>query len=109
MSESWTHPLIHAIKLPDGKEITELAFPKMKGKFMRKFAARAEENSDKSGSSAVIEYDQFMTIGELMLAETQGKIVARLIFEEMDPEDVHAVVAAVGERFAGGQQTGATA
>lgn len=124
----FTYTLKNPITLPDSV-VEVLNFPRMKGKYMRKFQARATqaqaqaqadakaraaqglppEESEGDEVIASMEYEQFMSIGEKMLADTHGPISARLIFDEMDPDDVHEVVALVGERFAGGQTTGETA
>lgn len=108
--DAFTYTLQHPITLPDG-EVTELKFPRMKGKYMRQFQARqrAAEAADE-GAETSVEYDQFMAMAERMLADNgHGPVSAHLILDEMDPDDVHQVVALVGERFAGGRATGATA
>lgn len=101
MSEH-THTLQHPITLPDGKTLTEITFPRMKGKYMRKFSAKV-------GGEQEITYDTLMSIGASMLADKYGQVTAQIIYDEMDPDDVHEVNAWVGERFAGGQATGTTA
>lgn len=98
------HTLKQPITLPDGTALSEIVFPPMKGKYMRKFAARAN-----AGGEQEISYDQLMGIGAAMLADRYGAVTAGVIFDEMQPEDVHDVVAWVGEAFAGGQTTGKTA
>jgi hypothetical protein len=104
------YTLKHPIELPD-RTIERLEFPRMKGKFMRKFQAKATQaqaNAAAAGEATVaMEYEQFMAMGEQMLADKYGAVSARLIFDEMDPEDVHEVVGLVGERFAPGLETGA--
>jgi hypothetical protein len=106
------HPLtVPGHRGPDGELLKVLEFPKMKGKFMRTFKARATQEqiaAQAQGEEAggELAYDQFMLIGEKMIAENYGPVSARFIFDEMDPDDVHQVVALVGERFAGGLVTG---
>lgn len=110
--DAWTHQLVEPITLPD-HVLTELNFPRMKGKYMRKFQMRVEQDQiqaakrgEEVSASMSFSYDQYMVIGEAMLADTHGPVSAKLIFEEMSPEDVHAVVSVLGERFGGGQKTG---
>jgi hypothetical protein len=117
MKDAFSHPLACPIVLPD-QTLTEIKFPRMKGKYMRKFTvtmSRPPEGAETSNAAAdepnlsvPFNYGQYMTVGEAMLADVYGPVSARLIFDEMDPEDVHTVVALVGERFAGGQATGQT-
>ena len=115
MKDAFTHQLKHPIKLPD-QQLSELKFPRMKGKYMRKFEMKiGQEQIEQArsgkevGSSMTLSYGQYMELGEYMLKDEYGPVTAHLIFDEMDPEDVHEVVAVLGERFAGGQTTGATA
>lgn len=104
MSGDWTHKLAHPITLPEGKVIEALTFPRMKGKWMRQFSVRAS-----ASGTADVQYEHLMAMGQRMLADSLGTITAQIVFDEMDPEDVHEVVGALGERFAGGQTTGRTA
>ena len=127
MKEPFTYPLKHPIELPH-TTLTELRFPGMKGKYMRKFTktVQREETEAKREQSATGEagsaperamaelgiemsYGRYMVLAEAMLADEYGLVTARLILDEMDPEDVHEVVSRVGERFAGGRTIGTSA
>jgi len=111
---AWTHTLKEPITLPDGEEISSLGFPRMKGKYLRKFRMRIEQGDveraragEEVTSSMTLAYDDYMVIGAAMLADTGlGPVSAAYVFDEMGAEDVHEVVAKLGERFAGGQTTG---
>lgn len=114
-NEPWVHPLREPINLPDGRTLSELKFPRMKGKYMRKFRMRIERgdidrarSGEDFGQTMTINWDDYMVIGTAMLADEHGHVSAGIIFDEMGPEDVTEVVAKLGERFAGGQTTGKT-
>lgn len=115
IKEGWSHQLSEPITLPDGKVLTELKFPRMKGKYMRKFRMRIDQGDieraragDEVGSSMSLNYDDYMVIGAYMLSDEHGPITATFIFDEMGPSDIHEVIGKLGERFAGGQRTGET-
>ena len=111
----WTHTLAEPITLPTGERVEALKFPRMKGKYMRKFRLRVDRGDADGASSSggtgslTITWDDYMAIGAAMLADEHGPVTAGLIFDEMGPEDVTEVVGKLGERFAGGRMTGETA
>lgn len=127
MKDPFTYPLKHPITLPH-TTLTELRFPGMKGKYMRKFtmtvqreeieAKRDPGTAGEGGNAAErpaaelgieMSYGRYMVLAEAMLADEYGLVTARLILDEMDPDDVHEVVSRVGERFAGGRTIGTNA
>jgi hypothetical protein len=118
MKEPFTYPLKHPIALPL-QTLSELRFPAMKGKYMRKFTMTVQREEAEArrtaGGETVAEvgiemsYGRYMVLAEAMLSDEYGLVTARLILDEMDPEDVHEVVSRVGERFAGGPTTGTPA
>ncbi len=108
--EAWTHPLSEPITMPDGSTLTELKFPRMKGKYMRKFRMRIEQGDieraragEEVKASMSLNYDDYMVIGAAMLADEHGPVSAGYIFDEIGPADLHEVIGKLGERFAGGQ------
>lgn len=114
MKEAWDYTLIDPITLPDGEVVKVLHFPRMKGKYLRKFRMRIEQADveraragEEVGSTMNFSYDDYMVIGAAMLADSDlGRVSAAAVFDEMGAEDVHEVIGKLGERFAGGQKTG---
>ena len=118
MNAPFVYPLKHPIVLPH-QTLNELRFPAMKGKYMRRFTmtvqreaveARCDGDADAAAEVGIeMSYGRYMVLAEAMLSDEYGPVTARLILDEMDPEDVHEVVSRVGERFAGGPTTGTPA
>ena len=113
--EAWTFPLSEPVTLPDGTQLTSLKFPRMKGKYMRKFQMRVQQGDveraragEDFGVSMTINFEDFINIGVAMLTDEHGPVSARYIFDELSPADTTEVVGRLGELFAGGRPTGRT-
>lgn len=111
----WVHVLHEPITTPEGTTLTQLKFPRMKGKYMRKYQMRISQGDieraragEEVGTSMSFCFDDFMTVGAAMLADEHGPVTASYIIDEMGPQDVQEVVARLGELFAGGRTTGKT-
>lgn len=95
MSKSLSHVLVTPIQF-DQETITIIEIARLKGKYAR---------GVKMGGAGDVSFGTLMEVAEAALAEKWGTIKAHHVIDELDGEDLQAVLTYVGEWLAGDQQT----
>lgn len=82
----------------DQETISEIHIPKLKAKYARKL---------KVGADGTMELGNLLDVAEAAVADSLGKIKAKVIMEELGADDMMTIIQHVGEWLNSSQETGA--